>query len=161
VKPEQNFGFAVAAADVNDDGKADVIVGAYRGQSGPDRAAPATGYIRVYNGADGLLLYQVNGKANGDQFGRAVAAADLTGDGVADVVGGARWGANGGYVLVIDGPTGHVYDQQDASASFEWLGSSVAATDGGTNGLRRMSAGAYEGDSRSPNPGGYVRVYSY
>jgi FG-GAP repeat len=161
VKPEQNFGFAVAAADVNGDGKADVIVGAYRGQSGPARSDPATGYVRVFNGADGSLLYQVNGTANGEQFGRAVAAADLTGDGQSDVIGGARWGATGGHVLVIDGPTGMVIDREDASADFEWLGSSVAATDGGSSGVRRMAAGAYQGDSRSPNPGGYVRVYSH
>jgi hypothetical protein len=161
VKPEQNFGFAVAAADVNGDAKADIIVGAYRGQTGPARTDPTTGYIRVFNGADGSLLYQVNGVDNGEQFGRAVAAADLTGDGKADVIGGARWGATGGHVLVVDGPTGTVIDRQDASAAFEWLGSSVAATDGGASGVKRMASGAYQGDSRSPNPGGYVRVYSY
>jgi FG-GAP repeat len=161
VKPEQNFGFAVAAADVDGDGKADVIAGAYRGQSGPGRTDPTTGYIRVYSGANGSLLYQVNGDAAGEQFGRTLAAADLTGDGKADVAGGARWGAAGGYVLVNDGPTGAQIDRQDASANFEWLGSAVAATNGGASGLRRLAAGAYEGDSRSPNPGGYVRVYSY
>lgn len=161
VKPEQNFGFATACADVNGDGKADIIAGAYRGQIGPGRTDPTAGYIRVYSGADGSLIYQVNGTTAGEQFGRAVAAADLTGDGKADVIGGARWGPTGGHVLVTDGPTGNLIDREDASAAFEWLGSSVAATNGGTSGLRRMAAGAYEGDSRSPNPGGYVRVYSF
>jgi FG-GAP repeat/FG-GAP-like repeat len=56
VKPEQNFGFAVAAADVNNDGKADVICGAYRGQIGPNRTDPTTGYVRVFSGANGALL---------------------------------------------------------------------------------------------------------
>jgi FG-GAP repeat len=161
VKPEQNFGFAVAAGDVNGDGKADVIVGAYRGQSGPARTDSATGYIRVFNGASGALLYQVNSDFNGEQFGRAVAAADLTGDGKADVVGGARWGATGGHVLVMDGPTGTIIHRQDANVDFEWLGASVAATDGGLAGTPRFAAGAYEGDSRSPNPGGYVRVWEW
>jgi hypothetical protein len=61
----------------------------------------------------------------------------------------------------FDGPTGAVIDRQAADADFEWLGSSVAITNGGASGLRRLAAGAYEGDSRSPDPGGYVRVYSY
>ena len=61
----------------------------------------------------------------------------------------------------FDGPTGEQLDRQQADADFEWLGSSVAITSGGTSGLRRMVSGAYEGDSRSPNPGGYVRVYQY
>jgi FG-GAP repeat len=161
VKPEQNFGFAVASADVNGDGKSDIIAGAYRGQTGPLRTDPTTGYIRVYSGADGSLLYQLNGEASGEEFGRYLAAGDLTGDGKADVAGGARWAALGGYVKVFDGPTGAPVDRQAADQDFEWLGSSVAITDGGASGLRRLAAGAYQGDSRSPNPGGYVRVYSY
>jgi hypothetical protein len=71
VKPEQNFGFAVAAADVNGDGKAEIIRGAYRGQTGPLRTDPTTGYVRVFNGADGSLLYQLNGEASGEEFGRS------------------------------------------------------------------------------------------
>ena len=55
VKPEQNFGFAVAAADV--------ICGAHRGQTGPGRTDPTTGYVRVFSGATGLLIYQLNGES--------------------------------------------------------------------------------------------------
>jgi hypothetical protein len=74
---------------------------------------------------------------------------------------GARWAALGGYVKTFVGSTGAVIDRQPADADFEWLGSSVAITNGGTSGLRRLASGAYEGDSRSPNPGGYVRVWQY
>jgi hypothetical protein len=162
VKPEQNFGFAVAAADVNGDDNADVICGAYRGQTGPGRTAPTTGYVRVFSGATGFLLYQLNGEAAGEQFGRFLdAGGDLTGDGIADIGVGARWAALGGYVKAFNGPTGMQVDRQQADADFEWLGSSVAITSGGASGLPRMASGAYEGDSRSPNPGGYVRVYQY
>jgi hypothetical protein len=161
VKPEQNFGFAVAAADVNGDGKAEIICGAYRGQTGPLRTDPTTGYVRVFNGADGSLLYQLNGEASGEEFGRYLDAGDLNGDGLADIGVGARWAALGGYVKVFDGPTGAVIDRQQADADFEWLGSSVAITNGGASGLRRLASGAYQGDSRSPNPGGYVRVWQY
>ena len=162
VKPEQNFGFAVAAADVDNDGKADVICGAHRGQTGPNRTDPTTGYVRVFSGATGALLYQLNGEASGEEFGRFLdAGGDVTGDGVPDIGVGARWAALGGYVKVFDGTTGTQFDRQQADADFEWLGSSVAVTSGGTSGLRRMMSGAYQGDSRSPNPGGYVRVYQY
>ena len=161
VKPEQNFGFAVASADVNGDGFSDIICGAHRGQTGPLRTDPTTGYVRVYSGANRALLYQLNGEASGEEFGRFLDVGDLTGDGRPDIVVGARWAALGGYVKAFDGPTGAVIDRQQADADFEWLGSSVAITDGGASGLRRLASGAYQGDSRSPNPGGYVRVWQY
>ena len=161
VKPEQNFGFAVASADVNGDRFSDIICGAHRGQTGPLRTDPTTGYVRVHSGADGVLLYQFNGEAAGEEFGRYLDVGDLTGDGRPDVAVGARWAALGGYVKVFDGSTGGVIDRQQADADFEWLGSSVAITDGGASGLRRLASGAYQGDSRSPNPGGYVRVWQY
>jgi hypothetical protein len=170
LKPEQNFGFRVAAADVNGDGHADVIVGAYRGRNSTARRAPATGYVRVYSGADGALLYQVNGDNNGDEFGRAVAAADVTGDGRADVIVGARFGVNGGYVRVysdpVDTPNEDVAlvleDTQVAAGAFDWFGHSVAAAagDADLNRKANVGVGAYQGDSRTAQ-GGYVRIYEY
>ena len=160
VKPEQSFGFAVAAADVNADGKADIICGAYRGQSGPLRTDPTTGYVPVQRrGRVAALSVQRGGV--GREFGRYLDAGDLNSDGFADIAVGARWAALGGYVKVFDGRTGAVLDRQQADADFEWLGSSVAITNGGTSGLRRVASGAYEGHSRSPNPGGYLRVWQY
>ena len=161
VKPEQNFGFAVASADVNGDRFSDIICGAHRGQTGPLRTDPTTGYVRVYSGANGALLHQFNGEAAGEEFGRYLDVGDLTGDGRPDIGVGARWAALGGYVKAFDGLTGAVIDRQQADGDFEWLGSSVAITDGGTSGLRRLASGAYQGDSRSPRPGGYVRVWQY
>jgi hypothetical protein len=117
--------------------------------------------VRAHSGADGSLLYQFDGEAAGEEFGRCLDAGDLTGDGRADIGVGARWAALGGYVKAFDGSTGAVIDRQQADADFEWLGSSVAITDGGASGLRRLASGAYQGDSWSTNPGGYVRVWQY
>jgi hypothetical protein len=37
------------------------------------------GYVRVFSGANGALLYQLNGEASGEEFGRFLDAGDLTG----------------------------------------------------------------------------------
>ena len=80
-KPEPNFGHRLAVADLNGDGKAEIIVGAYRGKIVRSRREqPATGYVRVFNGATGALLYQLNGTTDGGQFGIAIATGDVLGD---------------------------------------------------------------------------------
>lgn len=145
---------------MNGDGFADVIVGAYRGRNQPSRRAPATGYVRVYNGVDGTLLYQINGDSNGDQFGRAVAAADVNDDGCADVIVGARFGAQGGYVRVFAGPTGALLYNAVGGNAFDWFGQSVAAGDVHPNGKANIAVGTYQGDARAVSQGGYVRLYT-
>jgi hypothetical protein len=70
------IGAFVAAADVTGDGKADVIVGTDAG---------VAAQVRIYNGATGALLRTIAplGTFTG---GVRVAAADLTGDGLAEVI---------------------------------------------------------------------------
>jgi hypothetical protein len=72
-------GVSVAAGDVNGDGKADLIVG-----SGPG-VAPQ---VRVYSGADGSLLQQFEPYNALFQGGVSVAAADVNGDGITDIITG-------------------------------------------------------------------------
>ena len=74
------------AGDMNGDGKADFIVGAYYVDPG-GRANAGSAYI--YSGADGSLLYQKDGGAAGDNFGLSVSTAgDVNGDGKADFIVG-------------------------------------------------------------------------
>ena len=40
-----------------------------------------------------MLLYQLNGKTDGGQFGIAIATGDVNGDGLPDVIVGERWGS--------------------------------------------------------------------
>jgi len=89
-------GARVAVADVNGDGKLDIIT------------APGTNggpHIRVFSGADGTIYrewFAYDAKFSGGVY---VAAGDLNGDGHAEVVTGM--GANGiGQVKVFDGNSG-------------------------------------------------------
>jgi hypothetical protein len=118
-------GVSVAAGDVNGDGRADLVVG-----SGAGRPSE----VRVLNAEDGSILraFTPYGAFAGGVF---VAAADVTGDGFADIVTGA--GAGGGpHVLVVDGVTGA------ATLSF-------FAFEPGFAGGVRVAAGDVTGDGRA------------
>jgi hypothetical protein len=73
-------GVFVAAGDVNGDGKADIIVGAGPG-AGPQ--------VNVFNGADGTLLKSFFAFPASFRGGVRVAAGDVNGDGLADIICGA------------------------------------------------------------------------
>jgi hypothetical protein len=91
------FGYAVAGAgDVNHDGFADVVVGAYENSA---RGAGAGRAYVYYGGArpDALPDAILNGEAAGDRFGISVAGAgDVNGDGFADIIVGAYQNDAGG-----------------------------------------------------------------
>jgi FG-GAP repeat protein len=88
------FGRSITTGDVNEDGEADIIVGAHFGTV-TDANGP-TGYIRVFDGATGDLLYQLSATAHGELLGEAVAAADMDLDGTADVAVGSPGGSSNG-----------------------------------------------------------------
>jgi hypothetical protein len=91
------FGCSVGTAgDVNGDGYADVIVGAYANDAGGTEAGRAYVYYGG-PGADAVADLVLTGSAAGDDFGRSVGTAgDVNGDGYADVIVGAERNGAGG-----------------------------------------------------------------
>ena len=87
VSPGDMFGNSVAGAgDVNSDGYADLIVGAF-GASG------YTGQATVFSGRDGSVLYTFNGPAPQGSLWLVPShgAGDVNRDNVDDVIVGGRW----------------------------------------------------------------------
>lgn len=90
------------AGDVDGDGRADLIIGAW--QYGG--AAVSGGRAYLYSGANGTLLKTYTGRIPGDTFGfDAVGMGDVDGDGTVDLLITAAWsGVNGhhsGRVFII------------------------------------------------------------
>lgn len=86
------FGWSIAIGDVNGDGQKDIVVGALFANGGTDNG---TGAVYVFFGgslldaqADATL--QVSGLNPLAHFGWSLAAGDVTGDGIDDVVVGAE-----------------------------------------------------------------------
>jgi len=86
------FGFPVATAgDVNGDGYADVIVGAYLFENGETDEGRAYVYLGSASGLATTPAWTAEGNQIGADFGSAIATAgDVNGDGYSDVIVGAE-----------------------------------------------------------------------
>jgi hypothetical protein len=149
------------AGDVNNDGYADLIVGA----NGDDNNGSASGSVRVYSGFNGAILYTFNGDSEGDEFGYSVSGArDLNNDGFADLIVGAyqddNSGSNSGSARVFSGLDGSVLYTFNGDAANDNFGWSVSgAGDVNNDGFYDLIVGAYR-DDNTGSASGSARVFS-
>ena len=131
-EPSFTGGVTVATADVNGDGVADVVAGA-AGGGGPR--------VVVFDGVTGAVLWDFYAYDPASRGGVNVAAADLDGDGRAEVVTGAGVGG-APHVRVFSGLTGNLLAQYYAGDSDARGGVTVAA----------MASGPAARSASSPAP---------
>ena len=128
-------GVFVAAGDVNGDGKADIIVGT-------DSGAPPI--VRIFDGAQGNLIRSFFAYSPLFTGGVRVAAGDVNGDGIADVITGP--GAGGGpNVKIFDGTNGTLLQSFFAYAPGFTGGVYVAAGDVNGDGFADIVTGPGSG----------------
>ncbi|HEU4724173.1 MAG TPA: integrin alpha, partial [Candidatus Eisenbacteria bacterium] len=160
------FGISVAGAgDVNDDGFADVVVGAYQNDAGGVDAGRAYVYLGATRVADKASIV-LTGADAGDSFGFAVSGAgDVNKDGMADIVVGAYHNGAGGkdagraYVYfggkTVSPSADVVFTGEAAGDAFGYAVG--AAGDANGDGYADVIVGAYGNDAGGSAAGrGYV-----
>ena len=159
------FGRSVdGAGDVNGDGFADVIIGAYLADG---NGISYSGSVYVYSGSTGQVLHQWNGNNLFEYFGYSVSSAgDINGDGYSDLIVGAfnaaPNGINGaGTVYLFSGQNGSLLYQLDGTSEYECFGGSVAMV-GDVNGDNSddIVIGAIGSDTANLYNAGAAYVYS-
>lgn len=168
----EGFASSLAAADFDGDGWVDVAVGAPTGFGPVTTSSWQPGEVRIFRGGPALFTTPdpqpwkvIHGQADGDRFGAALAANDLDGDGLEDLVVGAsasdRSGLGSGAVWVFRGGSGFASGDAasadavlDAEAAGDAFGGALAFGDVNDDGRADLLVGA-------PSHAGSGRAYLF
>ncbi len=150
------FGYSVSGAgDIDNDGRSDLIVGAFGYPSGSEN----TGKVYVYSGQSGGLLHTFTGLATDDFFGYSVSGAgDVNNDAHADVIVGAIGNATGGsfagQAYVYSGQTGALLHTFTGESTNDEFGHSVSgAGDVDLDGYADLIVGSHWNDAGGVDAG--------
>jgi len=159
------FGVSVASGDVNGDGFADVIVGAYRSNAGQTNA----GEVFIFLGGAGAFdttadaTLQEPTPENGAEFGKVVASGDVNGDGFDEVIVGAKFSNAGqtdaGEVFIFLGGAGAFDTTADATLQEPTpengaeFGVGVTSGDVNGDGFDEVIVGAYRSNAGQTDAG--------
>lgn len=141
--------------DVNGDNINDFLAGAPQTKTLTLRP----GYAKICSGANGSVMFTLNGLENGEEFGASVAlAGDVIGDGGAYVaIGAPGYNNNRGRFHVFNAATGVIIQMPMGYNAGQRFGTCVAGGgDQGNDGRNDIFAGAPSDDSAGTNAG---RVY--
>ena len=164
---DEYFGSAVAGGrDFDGDLIPDLVVGS--ANADPSGGSNRTGFVNVYSGATGALIYQIPGESNGDQFGREIAMLDdVDSDGVADLLIGApladlpAGGSNAGAAYVYSGASGTQLFRMDGEAVGDGFASSVSsAGDMNADGVPDLIVGSPWASAGGMNAAGAAYAHS-
>ena len=145
------LGYAIAdAGDVNGDGVSDIIAGA---------PLFGKGRAQVFSGADGSVIWTIDGEVSGDTFGSAVCSAgDIDGDGHSDfAVGAPAHASSTGRVYIYSGATGLLIRSYDGTSGSRFGVGIALAGDINHDGKPDIIVGAPHGGT---SPFGRAYVYS-
>jgi hypothetical protein len=132
-EPTFRGGVYVAAGDINDDGRAEIVVGSAAGKiSGPN--------VKAFTAA-GIELGGFSPYGFASAAGARVAVGDVNGDGFGDIITGPDKGTAGAHVKVFSGQTGAEVDSFLAYDTGFTKGVSVAAGDVNGDGIAEIITG--------------------